>query len=180
MRSTISHRSTALAATAFAIATFAAAAVAPPASADGTCAEVYAACQQQLSEHARCAASYPDDLVTDASAIFELEHRMETSVSAGAFGPDPSSTARLERVLAGVKTKADSSLSQPGGVEVVLIGDLHRRHADRIEGLLAAPQSCDESSLARLERSCRAGVGEVQALTRNGWPSHVATCVDVE
>ncbi|MEO1084547.1 MAG: hypothetical protein AAFY88_09910, partial [Acidobacteriota bacterium] len=177
--STTSNWST-VSATALAVATFAAVAFAPSASADETCGEVYAACQQQLSEHARCAASYPDELVTDASAIFELEHRVETSASVGAFGPDPASTDRLERVLAGVKATADASLSDPGGVELVLIGDLHRRHADRLESLLAAPQSCDEKSLARLERSCRAGVGEVKALTRNGWPSHVSTCVDTD
>ncbi|MEM8996622.1 MAG: hypothetical protein AAGF23_17690 [Acidobacteriota bacterium] len=180
MRSTTSTGSTALAATVFAFATLAAAAVAPPAPAEEACAEVYAACQQQLGEHARCAATYSEELVADASAIFELEHRLETSASVGAFGPDPSSAARLERLLAGVKTKADASLSQPGGVELVLIGDLHRRHAERLEGLLSEPRRCDGPSLGRLERSCRAGVGEVRALTRNGWPSHVAICVDVE
>ncbi|MEM1183268.1 MAG: hypothetical protein AAGM22_33300 [Acidobacteriota bacterium] len=144
--------------------------------ADESCGEVYAACQQQLDQHARCAASYPEDLVSDASAIFELRHRVETSGSVGAFGPDPASTKGLERVLEGVLQTADASLNRPGAVETVLMGDLHRRHAERLSQLLTAPKQCDAASLDRLERSCRAGVGEVKAITKERWPSHVATC----
>ena len=141
------------------------------------CEEVYQTCQQRLELHSRCADQHPADMVSDAAAIFELVHRLETSSSVGAFGPDPSASHHLETMLAGLRSTSDGSLSRPGQVESVLSGDLHHRHAERLTRLLEAPRTCEPSALTKLERSCRAGVGEVRALTRTGWPSHVATCL---